>query len=46
MATYHIRIDEKKALGRSIAALLKSAPEAVSFEKPVRADSSQERPVV
>jgi hypothetical protein len=43
MATYHIRIDEKKALGRSIVALLKSVPEAVSFEKPARQSQTTHR---
>jgi hypothetical protein len=34
MATYQIHVNEKKALGKSIVALLKSMPEAVTFGMP------------
>ena len=36
MANYHIHINERIAVGKSIAALLKSIPEVVSFETPLK----------
>jgi hypothetical protein len=34
MASYHIRINEKMSLGKSIVAFLQSVPQAVTFEVP------------
>ncbi|OAV65994.1 hypothetical protein Barb6XT_02160 [Bacteroidales bacterium Barb6XT] len=33
MATYQIHVDERTQLGKSIVALLKSSPDAVSFSE-------------
>jgi hypothetical protein len=34
MASYHITINEKKSLGKSVVAFLQSIPQAVTFEIP------------
>jgi hypothetical protein len=36
MATYQIHVNEKMAVGRNLVELLRSMPDAVSFETPVR----------
>ena len=36
MASYHITINEKMSLGRSIFAFLQSVPQVVTLEKPAK----------
>jgi len=40
MASYHITVNEKMALGRNLIALLQSVPQAVTFSVPDKTDKS------
>ena len=41
MAGYHITVNEKIALGRSILTLLQSVPQAVTFEMPKKKEAKK-----
>jgi len=41
MASYHITVNEKMALGKSLVALLQSVPQAVTFEMPKKKEAKK-----
>ena len=41
MAVYQIRVNEKKAVGKSIIAFLQSMPQVITFEKPAEKAASK-----
>ncbi|MDR2148048.1 MAG: hypothetical protein LBE91_16495 [Tannerella sp.] len=41
MASYHIRVNEKMALGKSLVAYLQSIPQIVTFEMPEEKPASK-----
>ena len=41
MAVYQIRVNEKKAAGKSIIAFLQSMPQVITFEKPTEKAASK-----
>ncbi|GHT61881.1 hypothetical protein FACS189451_04890 [Bacteroidia bacterium] len=45
MATYQININERMALGKNLVALLRSIPEAVSFETQVKQETQEKSEV-
>jgi len=43
MATYHIHINERMTLGKSLISLLKLAPEVVTFEPTVKKQATPQK---